>query len=688
MARRRKLTATEFRTVVEQAITSSDFFDNSEIQDNQQRALNSYLGRLQGKSIPGDADERSHDVADMVEAVTAQIMPAFKSSEIAIFEGNGKDDVEQARLESQICNQVLFDFNDGEIELQAAVRDALLLRNAILLCYVQEQVDVNLEQYENLSDLELAQVQQPTAPLQEIVITSISEADRSDEFPEANLIDVRLTRTTTFRRLEIRSIDPVNFIIDREWTSINPAEATIVGERTFELRGDLIAEGFSKKLVEGLPKTDADTRIGSIARNRNESIPHFHVADPSLDRIEVFRIYMRVDADNDGIAERRRVVYAGQATGGTVLLNEPHPFVPFACGTPFLFPHRFAGLSLFDKLESIENVKSKAITQYTNNLQQANFPELVIADGSVAEGDVTTRKASGIIRADDVNAVRELPVTDIGSSSISFLQYMDKVRAERGGAALDMHSAEAQISSESAFGVDRLMTPREALANLMADTLGQTLIKQLFKLIHANLREFFTGPQDFHVGQDQFVTSDPGEWPARLKVRITAGMSEHQRQQQRGVLEQTLMQQEKLMTNGLDGVLADFQTYYATLIDWSKAGGLMMPRRYWIDPRSEEAQQAMQAKQQQAQQANQEQQDLQERLFATQVLISDRDNRTDLVKHLTQLRFDYFDAVLTSEVEELRVQAQGSEVAAPDPERIDSDQAEGRERQSAELAAT
>ena len=683
MARRRQMTKTELRTAVEQAITASDFFDNSEVQENQQAALNSYLGRKQGQPIPGEADERSHDVADMVEAVTAQIMPAFKSAEIAMFEGSGREDVDQSRLESKICNQVLFDFNDGEIELQTAVRDALLLRTAILFCYVQEQVDVNLEQYEHLTDLELVQVQQPTAPYQEVRITSLSESEPNEEFPEADLVDVNITRTTTFRRLDIRSVDPVNFLIDREWESINPGEATIVGERTYELRGDLLAEGFSKKMVDALPRTDVDTRLASIARNRNQSTPQWNVADRSMDRIEVFRLWMRVDFDGDGIAERRRIVYAGQATGGVVLLNEPHPFVPFACGTPFLFPHRFAGLSLFDKLESLENVKSKAITQYVNNLENANFPELVINDGQVAEADITTRKSSGIIRADDVNAVRELPVQDIGRSSLGFLGYMDKVRAERGGAALDLQSAEAQIAGESAYGVERLITPREMLANLMADTIGQTLIKQLFKLIHMNLREFFTGPQDFHVGQNEFVSADPGEWRARLKVRITAGMSEHQRMQMRSVLEQHLLQQEKLMTNGMDGVLVDLETYHATLVDWSKAGGLMMPGRYWIDPNSEPAQQALVQKQQQAQQQAQEQKDLQERLFATQVQIGDRDNKTDLIKHLTQLRFDYFNSVLDSEIEEMRVQAQGAETAQPDPQQIDADQAAGRERAQA-----
>ena len=112
-----------------------------------------------------------------------------------------------------------------------------------------------------------------------------------------------------------------------------------------------------------------------------------------------------------------------------------------------------------------------------------------------------------------------------------------------------------------------------------------------------------------------------------------------------------------------------------------------MPRRYWIDPKSEQAQQAMQAKQQQAQQQKAEQEAQTDKLFAAQILISERDNRTDLVKHLTQLRFDYFDAVLSSEVEEMRVQAQGAESAQPDPEQIDQDQETGRGR-GAELATS
>ena len=74
MARRRKMTDQELRAAVERAITGSDFQNNSEQQENHQAALNSYLGRNQGPSAPGDADERSFDVADVVESVWVPVL--------------------------------------------------------------------------------------------------------------------------------------------------------------------------------------------------------------------------------------------------------------------------------------------------------------------------------------------------------------------------------------------------------------------------------------------------------------------------------------------------------------------------------------------------------------------------------------------------------------------------------------
>jgi hypothetical protein len=67
-------------------------------------------------------------------------------------------------------------------------------------------------------------------------------------------------------------------------------------------------------------------------------------------------------------------------------------------------------------------------------------------------------------------------------------------------------------------------------------------------------------------------------------------------------------------------------------------------------------------------------------LFTSQILIGDEDRRADLIKHFSELGFDYWSKVLESEIEEMRVQAQGAEDSTPDPDRVDSDQDTGRLR--------
>ena len=674
MPRNKQMTDSELRAVIENYLIKSDWFDNAETQSNMRRAIDSYLGRKQRVSVAGSPDMRSEDVADMIEALTAQIMPAFHFDEVAHFDAHGVADVDQSRLESKICNQFIFDFNDGDFEIQTAVKDALLLRNGIIKVYLFEEVTKQRQRFAGLSDIELDDAQQPSAPNQEIEVTLI----RFDEATQTT--DLNITRTTTFRRLAVESIDPVNFLIEREYTKVDPSDALVVGERRFETRSDLVAQGFPRDLVDSIPATQTDTREASLARNRTRTAPMFDFTSKALQHVEIFELYAKIDFDGDGIAERRRVLYAGGTSGGIILENKPHPMVPYAVGVPIIYPHRWQGISIFDKLEELENQKSKALTQYAANIQNANFPELVVADGEVAEADYTTRRASGVIRADRVDAVRELPVTNIGRESLSFLNYLDKVRAERGGASLDLQSAEAQIASDSAHGTERMFSAREQLATLICNTIGDTLVKQMFSLVHRTLREFFIGEQDFHVGQAQFASANPGDWPARMKVRVTAGMSNSERQQKRAVLETALLQQEKLWTGGMDGVLVSFDTYYSTLIDWSKTGGLQTPRRYWVDPNSEEAQQALQQKQEQEAEQQRKQEELTREALQLQLLVGDRDNQTELVKHFTQLRKDYWQGVLTSEMEELRTQAQGSEDADPDPDEIDADQETGRQR--------
>jgi len=280
-------------------------------------------------------------------------------------------------------------------------------------------------------------------------------------------------------------------------------------------------------------------------------------------------------------------------------------------------------------------------------------------------------------RVDDVDkAVREIDFSNIGAESQQFLNYMDQVRSERGGASLDLQSAQLQLAGDTAHGIERQYTSKEQLSQLMTRTLAETLLRQTFLLIHETLRRDFPQTAQLPIG-GQFVSYEPGTWKFRRRLTITAGMTAGERRDRRVALEGVLAQQEKLNGAGFgNGILVDLPTYQSTLLDWTAAGGVPNPRRYWIDPRSEASRAAQQAAQAQAAQDAQKQEQLSERLFQTQVQIEVNSNEKDLAIQNQKTRYDYWNSVLNSAVREQQYQLQfGGNLA--EPEQLDKLQGQG-----------
>lgn len=669
-----KMTLASLENFVEQAIAHSAWLDSSHIQGNYTAALDSYYGRKKPKHTDGCSGAVSSDVADMVESVTSQIMESFDFQTIATFKPRNTQDVDQARVEALVCNDHLMSKNRGYTIIQEAVRNALLLRNGIIKVYPEKRETVTSRRYRDLSELELLTVTQADHVDQKVDVTRASENDDGS-------LNITVRKTTTFSKLSMYSVDPVNFLFYEEYDSIDLMESTFCGERYHLSRSDLRQLGHPKKVVDALAATNSDTRIGALARDRGEANPvFFDNGDPSTALIECFELYVRVDFDGDGIAELRRILYVGGVSAGTILENDLWDRVPYASGVVFLQSQRWLGLSLFDKLRDLEDQKTEALRQFLDNMAFANNSEVVVVDGSVELDDLKARRPGGINRVDDINAVRDLVVQAHGQDSILLLNYLDAVRSERGGASLDLQAAQLQVAGETAFGIERQYSTKEMLARLMTRTLSETLIRQVFLLIHHTLRRHFPDQAEVGRGGGAFVQYEPGQWTHRSEVTVVAGQGRAERNSRKVALAEVLQQQQVLQGAGLgDGILIDLSTYHDTLVDWTAAGGLPEAARHWIDPRSQPSIDA----QQRALASIEEQQQAQTVQFG-QVLESQQNLATtegvvELAKHQDTIRHRYWSDTLKSLVDEQRVDAQhGTDDA--NPEATDLVQAQGAAR--------
>ena len=125
-------------------------------------------------------------------------------------------------------------------------------------------------------------------------------------------------------------------------------------------------------------------------------------------------------------------------------------------------------------------------------------------DPGETEADDVAEGAPGRgIRSRNPGNVAWMPIQDIVSNSIQFLQYMDKVRAEQTGAALEMQGAEGQLVREvSGVSVDMQLAPREQMAALDSRNIAETLVRNTFLLIHKTLRTEWNAPVMFSKAGD------------------------------------------------------------------------------------------------------------------------------------------------------------------------------------------
>jgi len=360
-----------------------------------------------------------------------------------------------------------------------------------------------------------------------------------------------------------------------------------------------------------------------------------------------------IDTDGDGISERRKILIAET----TLLENIEVQEVPYGAGVALINPHRFLGVSLYDKLKQIQDINTGLNRALLDNANAANKSRLLVRDGRVNQDDLDDGRINGNIRVSAAvdrpitDSVAPLIVPDISQGIILNIEHQKRTRAELGGASLELGSGQAQLSDNvGSQGLDRAYSVMEQLSAMMAKIIAESLIRSVYLLTHATLRQHFELPVAIKRS-GKWDSPIPSEWPRRERLNVKIGMSAGERQRKVAVLNNILDKQIQFSQGGLDDILVNDTGFYSTLMDWARAAEVDNPEQYFIDPSSEGAVKAKQNNAVQAKQAKDQQVALMDQALGLEQLR----NAFDKYKQDTDLQFKYWDANLSSEVEEARI---------------------------------
>ena len=620
---------------------------DSENESDITMPIDYYLGRLPGVTKrtakdPNASTFVSMDVMDAVEATVAEIMPSFTTDEIGVYLPSGEGDEEQAELETTLVNYLFFEEYDGWTLLQEVTKDALLHRNCTAKAFWDERAVVEYEEYKNIPAMALHQIMQPNAEEQEVEILE-QEVDGQAEpqseqemmmqqqgmMPPQETFTIKIKRTTIKGKPVIKSVAPEETIVGGDHDSPYLHNARFCGHELIATASDMIEQGYDPEIIMSLP--EYNNNIESLSRNRSASEDDYTSAHESTKLLRIWELYPLIDFDGDGIAERRLVVIA---EGNTLLKNEPLNSPLLIGGVATLMPHKYKGISLFERIKQIQDTKTPMIRSIVDGTQLASNPRLGVVGGKANLDDLMRSRTGGIVRMKSHDAVIPLANPEVPMSAYTLLEMMDKQRAERGGGAVSTaNTAQQAIGQGGDHSMERIMSAMELANAMIARSLGETIIRGIFIQLHDIIRTNLKGEISARIG-GQWVKSVPSEWQKRANVSMQIGSSNAERARRAGAMEQVIALQRELAQTG--SVMFSEDKAYKAMADAIKLKGIKSPELYLVDPSSEEGMKGNEQKSKEAQEKKMQDMQMQMAMAKSQMELARAENTKAQAQMISQ----------------------------------------------------
>lgn len=567
--------------ILDNEIDNAIGYLETETTESRRKAIQYYNGEEYGNEVDGRSRIVTREVAEAVDGAMPALMRVFTSSdETVVFEPNGPGDEEKAKQATEYCNWVFMRDNPGISILHTWIKDALLSKVGTVKVYWQDETEVNTESYQNLLSDELALL------LQDESMEVVSQQERpiaksidpmTGQEIDVMAYDVKVRKTDKKGRVKIENVPPEEFIVSKK--TIELTDTPFCAHRRLVTRSELVAMGFDKDEIDQLPTYEDLTYTPErVARYSNGEQPDDPSLDMSMQEVECFEAFIRVDYDGDGIAELRRVFYAGQ----NILENEEIDYLPFCSICPIPLPHKFFGQSLADRTMDLQIIKSTLTRQILDNMYLTNNARVVAVDGQVNLDDLLTVTPGGVVRVKNPAAVQQLPVQAVAGQSFPMLEYMDNIQAKRTGINDASQGLDPNIlQNTTAAAIAAMQNAAGSKMELIARIFAETGIKDLFRNILHLLCKYQDKSRVIRL-RGKYVAVDPREWDTEYDITVNVGLGTGNRQEQMAMLGMVLQKQEQIIQQyGPANPLVSVGQYRATLGRFIEAAGFKDSSRFF-----------------------------------------------------------------------------------------------------------
>lgn len=590
--------AYSLKSLIESEIDGAVGYLESETTEQRRQALSAYLRDPYGNEVEGRSQIVTGEVAEVIDGALPQLMRVFSTDDVVRFEPVSPGDEEAAKQATDYCNWVLNRDNEGFLIMRNWFFDALLQKVGIVKTYWDNKVDITKETYRDLTDDELVMLLSDGTL--EVVGQDTEEMIDGMTGMVMRKHSVQVQKRNEVGTVKIENVPPEEFLISKRARNIQ--DSPFVAHRRLVTRGELVAMGFDKELVAGLPSNDSLSFTPErVARFSEGEQPHdMQSQDFDMQEVEVFECYVvlgeKYQEENDdyedeqesdeyddseeesddeneevGLTHRYKIFYAGNE----ILSKEECDFIPFHSICPLPIPHKFYGQSLADRVTDLQLIKTTLTRQMLDNLYLTNNSRMIAVDGQVNLDDLLTTTPGGVVRVKNPNAVAALSVQSVASQTYPMMEYIDGVQAKRTGVSDQQQGLDPSLlSNVTATAVAAMTSQAQGKLELVARTFAETGVKSLFKGILYLITKYSEKPRIIRL-RGKYVQFDPRTWKNSYDLSINVGLGNGNRNEQLAMLQMVLGKQEEILKGfGPSNPLVSVSQYRNTLAKMVEAAGI------------------------------------------------------------------------------------------------------------------
>lgn len=469
---------------------------------------------------------RSMDSFDVVESDMPSLVRTFLGSHSPMqFDptSNSKIDIAQAEEKTEYINYIIKHAPNSYKVIFDWMKDGLISFGVLKFDYVEE-TQVKELVYKGINEQE-----------QEMLLADL-DADKNlkeveviiDEDEEEREVRFKIKQDKKYYKLI--NIPPENFRITQGSSCLEDAE--MVGHEEILTRSDLVQMGYDKDLVNELSEEYLDDKGINDERFRNEggdertNTPNAYDTQHNPNEyLTVQFIYMKLDDDDDGIAERRRIV----KVGNRILDNEQVEIIPYAVLSSIPVPHKLIGLSRVAIAKHHQKVQTRIRRGILDNIYKVNHPSHIGNPQDIVMDDILTSRPDRFVRTrrrmDPRMAVSSLEVPYIGDKALQVTQYIDSAATKSLGVQSANQGLESdRLYKESATRFQGVQDNLKAKIELVARNYAETGFRQLYEGLAWMVAHYQREDFEIKVLGKQ-LTIDPRAWRYDHKVSTTVGLA-------------------------------------------------------------------------------------------------------------------------------------------------------------------